>query len=90
MQSGICVSKDRTWSSCISLISVRVVAGAGDAIQALANIMVMQTTLEGVTSIYAVGRYDDTLLERDCGFIIRRKQVILDTFAIDNMLAVPL
>ena len=70
--------------------NVRTIEAEDDTIQGVANIMVMQTTLEGVSSIYAVGRYDDTLLERDGGFIIRRKQVTLDTFAIDNMLAVPL
>jgi anthranilate 1,2-dioxygenase small subunit len=70
--------------------NVRAEARGNGSVNAKANILVMQTDLEGVSSLYAVGRYDTDLVTRDDQFLIRANRVILDTFAIDNMLAVPL
>jgi len=46
--------------------------------------------LEGNSSIYIVGCYDDTMLEIDGQLKLRKRLVIVDSFSIDNMLAVPL
>lgn len=59
------------------------------SVEAQANIIVHQTDLEGVSSIYLVGRYVDQLVLREGRLRIRTKAVILDSFGIDNMLAVP-
>ena len=54
-----------------------------------ANFQVMQSDLEGVTSLYLVGRYDDKLIMIDGSFKFVSKRAILDSFSVPNMLAVP-
>ena len=55
-----------------------------------AGLVVHQSSEEGVSSLYMVARYEARLI--DCGenFLIRRMSVIVDSFGIDTMLAVPL
>jgi anthranilate 1,2-dioxygenase small subunit len=55
-----------------------------------ANLLVMQSDLEGNSSTYIVGRYEDHLVEPDGTIKLRRRLVVVDSFNIDNMLAVPL
>lgn len=60
------------------------------SIQASANLLVMQSSKEGESSLYMVGRYEDVLVERGPVLKLRRRWVIVDSFSIDNMLAIPL
>ena len=52
--------------------------------------MAVSRDLEGVPSLYIVGRYEDEICLADGVPKLRRKAVILDSFGIDTMLAVPL
>lgn len=49
----------------------------------------MQSDLEGVSELYLVGRYEDKLILDHNELKLISKRVILDSFAIPNMLAVP-
>ncbi len=59
-------------------------------IAAQAALVVYQSSEEGVSSLYIVARYRPELVESGAGLLIRRMDVIVDTFGIDTMLAVPL
>ena len=54
-----------------------------------ANFQVMQSDLEGVSELYLVGRYEDILILDHGELKFISKRAILDSFAIPNMLAVP-
>ena len=72
------------------ITNVRTSQAADGTIRASANLLVMQSDLEGNSSIYMVGRYEDVLAEIDGELKLRKRLVIVDSFSIDNMLAVPL
>ena len=59
-------------------------------VQARANLVVYQSSEEGVSSLYMVARYELELIERADALKIRRMAVVVDSFGIDTMLAVPL
>jgi anthranilate 1,2-dioxygenase small subunit len=50
----------------------------------------MQCDFEGNLSTYMVGRCEDVIVERGEGLTFSRRTVIVDSFSIDNVLAVPL
>jgi anthranilate 1,2-dioxygenase small subunit len=58
-------------------------------VSARANFTVHQCDVEGVASLYLVGRYEDEIKVDSDGPKLRRKRAILDSFGIDTMLAVP-
>lgn len=60
------------------------------AIEANAGLVVHQSTPEGVASLYIVARYRAVLAETGDSFRINKMAVVVDSFAIDTMLAVPL
>lgn len=70
--------------------NTRILREDDESICSEANVMVIQSTLEGVSSLYAVGTYHDVLVTSDEGLKIRERRVILDSFGIDTMLAVPI
>jgi anthranilate 1,2-dioxygenase small subunit len=55
-----------------------------------ANYAVFQTTLEGETRLFSVGRYRDRVRSVDGRLLIRDKLVVLDTFAVPSLIATPL
>lgn len=60
-------------------------------IDARAALVVYQSDEEGVSSLYIVGRYEASLVEAaGGGFRIAQMRVIVDSFGIDTMQAVPL
>ena len=63
---------------------------AADGLKASANLVVYQSSEEGVSSLYMVARYELELIERADALKIRRMAVVVDSFGIDTMLAVPL
>ncbi len=65
-------------------------ASKPDAISARANLLVYQSSEEGVSSLYMVARYELELIEKGDALKIRRMAVVVDSFGIDTMLAVPL
>ena len=57
---------------------------------ASASYLVLHSTEEGETRIYSTGKYEDEIVFEAGRPLFRKKIVIADTFAIDNLLAVPL
>ena len=55
-----------------------------------AALVVFQSSEEGVSSLYMVARYEALLSEAAGSLRIRRMAVVVDSFGIDTMLAVPL
>ena len=72
------------------ITNVRANQATDGTILASANLQVMQSDLEGNSSVYIVGSYEDVLAEIDGELKLRKRLVIVDSFSIDNMLAVPL
>jgi anthranilate 1,2-dioxygenase small subunit len=72
------------------ITNVRAEKTQDETIVASANLLVMQSDLEGNSSVYMVGRYEDLLVEIDGALKLRKRLVILDSFSVDNMLAIPL
>lgn len=70
--------------------NTQIVAHNDAGTHARANVLVMQSTLEGVSSIYVVGSYEDTFVKIDDKLLLSSRKVILDSFGIDTMLAVPI
>jgi len=72
------------------IANVRIRAAADGAFAAVASYLVLHSTEEGETRIYSTGRYEDEIVFEADGPRFRKKIVVADTFAIDNLLAVPL
>jgi anthranilate 1,2-dioxygenase small subunit len=60
------------------------------SIQATANLVVYQSSEEGVSSLYMVARYAASLVQVQGDLKIKKMSVIVESFGIDTMLAVPL
>ncbi len=61
-----------------------------DALFVQAGLVVHQSDEEGVSSLYMVARYEMLLTDVGGKHLIRRMAVVVDSFGIDTMLAVPL
>jgi anthranilate 1,2-dioxygenase small subunit len=61
-----------------------------DEISVRAGLVVYQSDEEGVSSLYMVARYELKLTQIAESLQIRRMAVVVDSFGIDTMLAVPL
>jgi anthranilate 1,2-dioxygenase small subunit len=70
--------------------NVRVDQALDGSLAAWSNLLVMQCDLEGNPFTYMVGRQEDALIEVGAELKFRRRLVIVDSFSIDNVLAVPL
>lgn len=70
--------------------NLRVLEAAPEFWRTSASYLVLHSTEEGETRIYSTGKYEDEIVREDDGLKFRKKIVIADTFAIDNLLAVPL
>jgi anthranilate 1,2-dioxygenase small subunit len=58
--------------------------------EVVANYTAYQTDAEGVTRLFSVGQYRDTVVEEAGELKFREKLVLLDTFSVPNLLAIPL
>lgn len=72
------------------IANVRVHGVSEGAYLASASYLVLHSTEEGETRIYSTGQYEDEIVPGPDGLKFRKKVVVADTFAIDNLLAVPL
>ncbi len=72
----------------VSNVQARFVAP--ELINANANLIIYQSSEEGVSSLYMVARYEATLTPHEDGLKIQSMSVIVESFGIDTMLAVPL
>ncbi len=70
--------------------NVRAETAADGKVIVRAGITVFQSDEEGVSSLYLVGRYHAHLMSTNGSFRITAMSVVLDSFGIDTMLAVPI
>ena len=70
--------------------NLRVLEAADELWRTSASYLVLHSTEEGETRIFSTGKYEDEIVREDGALRFRRKIVVADTFAIDNLLAVPL
>jgi anthranilate 1,2-dioxygenase small subunit len=71
--------------------NLQIVPGSSAAaVSARANLVVYQSSEEGVSSLYMAARYELELIDKAGALKIRRMAVVVDSFGIDTMLAVPL
>jgi anthranilate 1,2-dioxygenase small subunit len=76
---------------CRHLVSAPRVAELGaDRVRLRATYSVFQTDLEGNSKLFAVGEYDDEIAFVDGGPLFAKKYVVLDSYSVPNLLAVPL
>lgn len=73
--------------------NVRVIAvqgaGEGSLIKAQANYLLLQTLVDGPTTIHQSGRYYDTFVREGGRLLIRERQCVYDTTLIANDLVYP-
>lgn len=70
--------------------SIKIVGEHGDALDLVANFMVVRTMQEGDMTLFGAGRYVDQVRRTDGGWKFARKDVVLDSRQIDTLLAIPL
>ncbi len=70
--------------------NVRAETEHNGTVMARAGLTVFQSDEEGVSSLYIVGRYEARLARSADSFAIMQMKVVVDSFGIDTMLAVPL
>jgi len=70
--------------------NVKVLSCTDTSVKARAHLVVYQSSEEGVSSLYMVARYELELLRQEQALKIGRMAVVVDSFGIDTMLAVPL
>jgi anthranilate 1,2-dioxygenase small subunit len=70
--------------------AIKLVKDEGDAIEATASFLVVRTMQDGEMTIFAAGRYLDTLLHEHGRWKFANKLVILDSRQIDTLLAIPM
>ena len=73
------------------LVSSLRIAGESDGgIAVEANFLVIRTMQDGGMTVFAAGRYLDRVVRADDKWQFARKEVVLDSRAIDTLLAIPL
>jgi 3-phenylpropionate/cinnamic acid dioxygenase small subunit len=69
--------------------NVRVLQVTGDAIKAQSNYLLLQTLVDGPTTIQQSGRYYDTFVRKGAKLLLKERQCIYDTVLIANDLVLP-
>src|SRR5947208_7222380 len=69
--------------------NVRVLQAKGDAIKAQSNYLLLQTLVDGPTTIQQSGRYYDSFLRVEGKLKLKERQCIYDTVLIANDLVLP-
>lgn len=72
------------------IANIRVHGEREGVFECSASYLVLHSTEEGETRIYSTGKYEDEIVLEADRLRFRKKIVVADTFAIDNLLAVPL
>lgn len=70
--------------------NLRIVDADDNGCQIQANYQLMQTDNDGVTRLFSVGQYRSRLVMQDEMPRIVEMIVVVDTFGVDNLLAIPL
>ena len=69
--------------------NVRVISVEGGFIKAQTNYLLLQTLVDGPTTIHQSGRYYDTFVRENGRLLIRERQCVYDTVLIANDLVYP-
>lgn len=69
--------------------NVRVLQAKGDAIKAQSNYLLLQTLVDGPTTIQQSGRYYDSFVRVGGRLLLRERQCVYDTVLIANDLVLP-
>jgi 3-phenylpropionate/cinnamic acid dioxygenase small subunit len=69
--------------------NVRVIGVQGDAIKAQANYLLLQTLVDGPSTIHQAGRYYDTFIRSATKLLLKERQCVYDTVLIANDLVLP-
>lgn len=67
----------------------RVLGETGETVSAQTPFLLMQTLVEGPTTVHLAGTYHDTFVRRGTGLLITNRQVVYDTQILDTALAYP-
>jgi 3-phenylpropionate/cinnamic acid dioxygenase small subunit len=69
--------------------NVRVIAAQGETIKAQANYLLLQTLVDGPSTVHQAGRYYDTFVRRGGRLLLKERQCVYDTVLIANDLVLP-
>ena len=69
--------------------NVRVISVEGSLVKAQANYLLLQTLVDGPTTIHQSGRYYDTFVRQGGRLLIKERQCVYDTVLIANDLVYP-
>jgi 3-phenylpropionate/cinnamic acid dioxygenase small subunit len=69
--------------------NVRVLEARGDVARAQSNYLLLETLMEGPTTIQQSGRYYDTFVRREGRLLLQDRQCVYDTLLIANDLVYP-
>jgi anthranilate 1,2-dioxygenase small subunit len=69
--------------------NVRVVEAKGDLIKAQANYLLLQTLVDGPSTVHQSGRYYDTFARAGGRLLLKERQCVYDTVLIANDLVLP-
>lgn len=69
--------------------NVRVLQVAGDLVKAQANYLLLQTLVDGPSTIHQSGRYYDTFVRKEGRLLLKERQCVYDTVLIANDLVMP-
>ena len=70
--------------------SIKIVEDRGEALDLTANFLVVRTMQEGDMTVFAAGRYVDSVVRDGGDWKFARKEVVLDSRRIDTLLAIPI
>jgi anthranilate 1,2-dioxygenase small subunit len=68
---------------------LQIIADESDFV-ARSDFAIYQTTEEGVTRLFSVGEYRDRIIRDQDNFRFRERIVIMDSFGVQNLIAIPL
>ncbi len=70
--------------------NIRILAVGGGAITSVANYLLLQTLIEGPTTIHQAGRVYDKFIRSEGRLLIKERQAVYDTAIIANDLVYPI
>ena len=75
---------------CHMVGAVELLETSANVYRTRSNFTILRTMSEGDMSIFACGRYLDTIVETDAGLKFRERTIVLDSRRIDTLLVIPI
>jgi anthranilate 1,2-dioxygenase small subunit len=75
---------------CHMVGALRLLDTAGGEIKVQSNFIVVRTMADGTMTVFACGKYLDTIVEEGGTLLFRERTVMLDSRSIDTLLVIPL